>query len=65
MAEPVIRLLHLVRIDESRDFVEFRFRDAVGAELPIRIDFTHVELLVSANHAIPPAAPAQLELRAA
>jgi hypothetical protein len=53
MAEPVVRLLDSVRIDESREFFEFRFRGADGAELPIQIDFAYVESLVLANRATP------------
>ena len=53
MAEPVVRLLDPVRIDESREFFEFRFRGADCAELPIQIDFAYVESLVLANRATP------------
>ncbi len=45
MAEPVVRLLDSVRIDDSREFIEFCFRDADGTEQPVQIDFAHVESL--------------------
>ncbi len=45
MAEPVIRLLDSVRIDGSREFIEFRFRDTDGVEQAIQIDFAYVESL--------------------
>jgi hypothetical protein len=45
MAEPTIRLLDSVRIDASREFIEFSFRDADGAEQAIQIDFAYVESL--------------------
>ncbi len=45
MAEPVIRLLDSVRIDESREFIEFHFRDVDGVEQAVQIDFAYVESL--------------------
>jgi hypothetical protein len=45
MAEPVIRLLDALRIGASREFIEFCFRDADGAEQAIQIDFAYVESL--------------------
>lgn len=43
--EPVIRSLDSVRIGASREFIEFCFRDANGAEQAIQIDFAYVESL--------------------
>lgn len=43
--EPVMRLLDSVRIDDRREFIEFRFRDADGAEQAVQIDFAYVESL--------------------
>jgi hypothetical protein len=45
MAEPVMRSLASVRIDDSREFIEFRFRAADGAEQSVQIDFAYVESL--------------------
>jgi hypothetical protein len=47
MAEPVVRLLDSVRIDDAREFIEFRFRDADGVEQAIQIDFAYVESLAA------------------
>jgi hypothetical protein len=47
MAEPMIRLLDAVRIDENREFIEFRFVGGCGEEQTIRIDFEYVESLAA------------------
>ena len=47
MAEPLVRLLDSVRIDENRQYIEFRFKDADGEEQPIQIDFEYVETLAA------------------
>jgi len=47
MAEPLVRLLEAVRIDENREYIEFRFRDCAGGEQAIQIDFEYVESLAA------------------
>ena len=47
MTEPLIRLLDSVRIDENRQYIEFRFKDGGGEEQAIQIDFEYVELLAA------------------
>jgi hypothetical protein len=47
MAEPEVRLLDSVRIDDNREFIEFRFRDTAGVEQAIQIDFAYVESLAA------------------
>src|ERR1700755_637421 len=47
MAEPEVRLLDAVRIDENREYIEFRFRDGAGREQAIQIDFEYVESLAA------------------
>jgi hypothetical protein len=47
MIEPLVRLLDSVRIDENREYIEFRFRGADGEEQPIQIDFEYVESLAA------------------
>jgi hypothetical protein len=46
MAEPLIRVLDSVHIDDDRRYIEFRFRDR-SAEQVIRIDFQYVESLAA------------------
>ena len=47
MAEPLVRLLDSVRIDDNRDYIEFCFRDADGEAQAIQIDFGYVESLAA------------------
>ena len=49
MAEPLTRLLHSVRIDENREYIEFRFKDGGGDEQVIQIDFEYVESLAACS----------------
>jgi hypothetical protein len=47
MAEPSIRLLDAVHIDDGRQFVEFRFKEPGGETHAIQIDFDYVESLAA------------------
>lgn len=47
MAEPLVRLLDSVRIDDNRQYIEFRFKDADGEGQAIQIDFEYVESLAA------------------
>jgi hypothetical protein len=47
MAEPLVRLLEAVRIDENREYIEFRFTDGDGGTQVIQIDFEYVESLAA------------------
>jgi hypothetical protein len=47
MAEPLIRSLDSVRIDDNRQYIEFRFTDGLGERQTIRIDFEYVESLAA------------------
>jgi hypothetical protein len=47
VAEPLVRLLDSVRIDDNREFIEFRFRNADGEEQLLQIDFEYVESLAA------------------
>jgi hypothetical protein len=47
MTEPLVRLLDSVSIDESRQYIEFRFRDGGGEEQAVQIDFEYVESLAA------------------
>lgn len=47
MAEPLVRWLEAVRIDERREYIEFRFKGGDGEEQAIQIDFEYVESLAA------------------
>jgi hypothetical protein len=46
-AKPLVRVLESVRIDDNREYIEFRFRDPDGAVQSIQIDFEYVESLAA------------------
>jgi hypothetical protein len=43
MADPSFQLLDAVTIDDSREYIEFQFRDYAGEQKIIQIDFGYVE----------------------
>jgi hypothetical protein len=45
--EPLVRLIDSVRIDDNREYIEFRFRGADGEEQSIQIGFEYVEPLAA------------------
>jgi hypothetical protein len=45
MTEPLFQLLDAVNIDESRQYIEFQFRDYAGEQTVIQIDFDYLESL--------------------
>jgi hypothetical protein len=47
IAEPLIRLLESVHIDEDRQYIEFRFTDGGSERQTIQIDFEYVETLAA------------------
>jgi hypothetical protein len=47
MTEPLVRLLDSVRIDENREYIEFRFTDGGDERQTIQIDFEYVESLAA------------------
>jgi hypothetical protein len=47
MTEPLVRLLDSVRIDENREYIEFRFTDGGDEQQTIQIDFEYVESLAA------------------
>jgi hypothetical protein len=47
MTEPLVRLLDSVRIDENREYIEFRFTDGGDEQQAIQIDFEYVESLAA------------------
>jgi hypothetical protein len=50
MPEALTRLLQSVRIDEHREFIEFRFKGEDGEEQAIQIDFEYLESLAALFH---------------
>lgn len=47
MNEPSVRLLDAVRVDENREYIEFRFKEINGEDQTIQIDFEYVESLAA------------------
>jgi hypothetical protein len=47
MTEPLVRLLDSVRVDEDRQYIEFRFTDGGDGRQAVQIDFDYVESLAA------------------
>ncbi len=46
-SEPLVRMLESVRIDDNREYIEFRLRDADGERQSVQIDFEYDESLAA------------------
>jgi hypothetical protein len=47
MAEPLFQFLDAVNIDDSREYIEFQFRDCAGEQKVVQIDFGYIESLAA------------------
>lgn len=45
MADPLFKFLDAVNIDDSREYIIFRFRDCAGEQEIFQVDFGYIELL--------------------
>jgi hypothetical protein len=53
MAEPLFQFLDAVNADDNREYIEFRFRDCLGAQTVMEVEFSYAESPAAEKGALP------------